>query len=606
MKYSILYKILIITVTAAFIIINSACSPPIEIERTDYPLPEDVEITDASLGERGEIFILSEKSEPNSFNFLSIEDAYSREAISRIFDGLINYDAIEEKHIPGLAKSWEVSEDNKSYTFQLRRGVLWSDGEPFTADDVIFTFDAIFAKAPNPETGILEPRYPSRYIGQYTIAGEPIKYEKIDDYTIRLTTADIYAPFINDVGFVTIIPKHVLNESFKDGSLLKRWTTQTAIESPHEIVGTGPFSIYSYRPGERLVLKPNLHYWRADKSGQRLPYVSFLIYKYVADFNTQTVLFATGQTDAAGISATNVAWISESEKRFDFTIHDRGPDTGISFIWFNMHPGKNKDGENYLESHKLNWFREKKFRQAVSYGINRPGIVKAVYFGRAKPLSSIISPANKKWHNAHTKKYDYNPDKSKNLLQEAGFTYRNDGILADENGIPVEFELLVPDGSQRSSAISTTFMENMKAIGINVRLSYIDFGALIDRTGKTFAYDAAMMAFTGGGDPSGGKAMYRSDGFLHLWHPEQSEPATAWEARIDEIIDAQERTLDESKRIELIHEMQNIFSDQMPLIYLVTPNAYSGVKNKWNNIQVPPIGSILWNLDEIWTLKDNG
>ena len=604
MKYSLFYKLLLLTVSV--ILINSACSPPIKIERTDYPLPEDVEFTDAEPGNRGEIFILSGSSEPKSFNFLLIGDAYSSEAVRRIYDGLINYDYIEEKFTPGLAKSWEVSNDNKSYTFHLRRGVLWSDGNPFSADDVIFTFDAIFAKSPNPKTGVLEPRYPSRYIGQYTIAGEPIKYEKIDDYTIRLTTADIYAPFINDVSFLIILPKHKHYEAFEDGSLQKQLTTQTAIETPHEIVGTGPFTIYSYRPGERLVLKPNLHYWRADKNGQRLPYVDFLIYKYVADANTQTVLFATGQTDAAGISATNVAWVSKAEKRFDFTIHDRGPDTGISFIWFNMHSGKNENGDYYMEPHKLNWFRNQKFRQAVSHGLDRPGVVKAVYFGRAEPLSSIISPANKKWHNPNTKKYDYNPDKAKQLLKEAGFIYRNDGILTDANDIPVEFELLVPDGSQRSSAISTTFMENMKAIGIDLRLSYIDFGALIDRTSKTFAYDAAMIGFTGGGDPSGGKALYRSDGFLHLWHPEQKEPATPWEARIDELIDAQERTLDETKRIEIIHEMQNIFSEQIPLIYLVTPNAYSGVKNKWENIQVPPIGSIIWNLDEIWTLKDNG
>ena len=297
-NYSVIYKLLSLAVL--LIIINCACSPPIEIERTDYPLPEDVKVADSSIGERGEIFILSASNEPKTFNFLLIEDLYSREAVSRVFDGLINYDNIEEKFIPGLAKSWEVSDDNKSYIFHLRHGVLWSDGESFTADDVIFTFDAIFAKTPNPKTGELEPRYPSRYIGQYTIAGEPIKYEKIDDYTIRLTTADIYAPFINDVSYLSILPKHILYESFKDGTLQKQWTTQTAIESPHEIVGTGPFSIYSYRPGERLVLKPNLYYWKADKNGLRLPYINFLIYKFVADANTQTVLFATGQTDAAG------------------------------------------------------------------------------------------------------------------------------------------------------------------------------------------------------------------------------------------------------------------------------------------------------------------
>ena len=109
------------------------------------------------------------------------------------------------------------------------------------------------------------------------------------------------------------------------------------------------------------------------------------------------------------------------------------------------------------------------------------------------------------------------------------------------------------------------------------------------------------MAFTGGGDPSGGKAIYRSDGQLHVWHPNQATPATEWEARVDEIMDLQERTLDEAQRVALVHEMQEILAEQLPLMLLVVPNAYVGIKNRWHNVQVPPMGSIVWNLYELWT-----
>ena len=263
-------------------------------------------------------------------------------------------------------------------------------------------------------------------------------------------------------------------------------------------------------------------------------------------------------------------------------------------------PGRNAEGKPYLEPTKLAWFRNRKFRQAVAYGLDRPGLIKAVYFGRAQPLNSIISPANQKWHNPNTRRYPYDPEKARALLQEAGFRYRADGTLQDEQGHPVEFELLVSEGSQRLTEIVTTFMENMKALGIKVKLSYLDFGTLIAKTGDTFDYDAGIMGFTGGGDPSGGKAIYRSDGRLHLWYPEQAQPDTAWEARIDDIVDQQERTLDESERIRLIYEMQAIFSEQLPMIFLVTPNAYAGIKNRWRNVLVPPLGSITWNLDELW------
>ena len=569
----------------------TGCSRPVEVERSTYPLPEDVDITEATPGKYGDVFVLALPQEPNSFNFLiPTNDGYTSYILGGLFNGLVDYDPIKESHVPALARSWEVSEDKCAYTFHLRRGVKWSDGEPFTADDVIFTFDAIF-----------DPRYGNRYAQQYTIAGEPIKYEKIDDYTVRFTTADIYAPFINDIGWAKILPRHKLQIAFEDGSLQKQWSTQTAIDHPEEIVGTGMFRIFSYRPGERLILSPNPHYWRADQIGQRLPYVDFLIYKFVTDINTQNVLFATGQIDATAVSATDMIWVKRGAQKYDFTVHERGPESGIGFIWFNQNPGQNDNGIPYVAPYKLAWFQNKLFRQAIAYGFDREGIIQAVYFGRAEPLHSIISPANRKWHNNETPRYPYDPKKARALLKKAGFTYRSDGRLEDVSGNLVEFELLASEGRQKTTASATTFVENMKALGIAVKLVHIDFGTLVEKIDSTYRYEAAMMGFSGGGDPSGGKAIYRSDGHLHIWHPKQKMPATPWEARIDEIMDAQERTLDEAERIALINEMQVIFAEQLPLILQVTATTYSGIKNKWQNVKIAPMGSILWNLDELWS-----
>lgn len=588
----LIFKLLNGWLLFCLLFLSIACSPPPDVDRPHYPLPQDVEISESPPGQYGGIFVQSNSQEPKTFNPLVAEDAYSAQAIGWLLSSLTVYHPLKQEVIPGLAKSWDIAADNKTYTFHLRRGVRWSDGKPFTADDVIFTFEAIF-----------DPRYPNRYSQQYTIAGKPLHYEKVDDYTVRFTTADIYAPFLNDIGFASILPRHQLKASFDNGTLQKQWTSQTAIHHPEEIVGTGPFRIFSYRPGERMVLAPNPHYWRADEKGQRLPYVDFMISKFVPSTNTETVLFATGQTDASSINVTDVAWVKEAAKTYDFTVYNRGPEAGIRFIWFNQHPGKGPEGEPYVKPYKLEWFRDKRFRQAVAYGLDRPGIIKAVYFGRAEPLNSIISPANQKWHNLDTKAYPYNPQKARSLLKEAGFHYRPDGTLIDDQGHRVEFELLASEGSQAMAAIATTFMENMRDLGMRVRLNIIDFGTLVNKISNTFGYQVATMGFTGGGDPSGGKAIYRSDGRLHVWYPEQPEPATEWEARIDAIMDEQERTLDESKRIELIHELQAIFSEQLPLIFLVTPNAYAGIGNEWRNVEVPPIGSIIWNLDELWRVN---
>jgi peptide/nickel transport system substrate-binding protein len=567
----------------------ATCGPPPDVQRPDLPLPEDADISERPSGRYGGVFVQSSAQEPKTFNPMVSEDTYSAQAIGLMQSALTDYDPVKEETVPSLAREWEIGPDNKVYTFHLRRGLRWSDGEPLTADDVIFTFDVVF-----------DPRFPNRYAQQYTIAGEPVKYEKIDEHTVRFRTADVYAPFLNDIGFVSILPKHALQASFDDGTLQKQWTSQTAINAPGQIVGSGPFRLFAYRPGERMVMAPNPHYWRADERGQRLPYVDFYIAKFVPSANTETVLFATGQTDAADISVTDVAWVKRAAGTYDFTIYDRGPASGISFFWFNQHPGKDAAGNPYLPPYKLAWFRDPDFRRAVLMGLDRPGLVRAVYFGRAQPLDTIISPANRKWHNPDTVRYPYDPERAKALLEQAWFVLGDDGVLRDTEGHPVEFELLASEGSQTATSIGTTLIENMRVLGIKVTLSMLDFGTLVNRVSDTFDYDAAMMGFTGGGDPSGGKAIYRSNGRLHVWYPEQRAPATDWEARIDEIMDLQERTLDEAKRIELIHEMQAIFSEKLPLLFLITPNAYAGIRNKWQNVAVPALGPITWNLDEFW------
>ena len=236
--------------------------------------------------------------------------------------------------------------------------------------------------------------------------------------------------------------------------------------------------------------------------------------------------------------------------------------------------------------------------------IDRDGLIKSVWFSRAVKLHSIISPANKKWYNENVTKYDYSPQSARQLLLKNGFKYAPNGTLLDNQNNQVKFDFIVADGSQNSTTTATTFVENMRAIGIEVTLKFLDFATIVSKIDNTFDYDAAMIGFTGGGDPSGGKAIYRSDGFLHVWNPRQKAPATDWEKRVDEIMDMQELEMNPQKRQQLIFDMQEIFAKELPLLYLTTPMSYSGILKKWNNVRVPPIGSIIWNLDELYTEED--
>ena len=567
-----------------------ACTPKNKETRMDHPLPAGIDTARTEPGRRGGVFIDSTPGEPSTFNPLVSEDATSSGFIGLFLDSLVRNNAVTQEVEPGLATRWDIAPDNKTFTFHLRPGVLWSDGHPFSADDVVFTFQAIY-----------DSRYPNRAAFDLSVDGKKFTIEKIDDLTVRLTTPEIYAPFLETVGGVGLLPKHELESAFRDGSLLKAWNVSVAQKEPHRLLATGAFRLRSYQPAERIVFEANPHYWRADAQGVRLPYVDYLVTKLVKDANASTLAFATGQTDAEGLSPDNVAWIDRYASRYGFSVFNRGPSPNTGFIWFNQNPGHDSSGKPFVPPHKLAWFTDRRFRQAISHGIDRDGLVRGVLFGRGQPLWGPETPANKKWYNPNVTQYPYNPARSRALLAEAGFTIGSDQKLRDRAGNVVEFTLNTNQENQLRANMATAFKENMRDLGITVNLSFLDFGTLVGKIQDSYDYEAGMLGLTGGGDPAGGISVFSSKGRLHQWYPNQKTPATPWEARIDQLMSDQLHTLDYPTRKKYFDEVQKIMSDETPYIYLVTANAYVGLKDRWKNIRIPPLGSLVWNLDELWT-----
>ncbi len=549
------------------------------------------------------MFILSETTQPTTFNYYVPSNMGTVSILGQMFNTLVDFNPIKMEIVPALAKSWEVGEDQQTYTFHLREGIRWADGEPFSADDVVFTFGVVLADETDPETGETTPLYPTRYYSELHIDGKKIEFEKLDDFTVRFRTPTVYAPFMYDMMSVPILPKHKLQPYHEKRDFMRAWTTQTAIDTPSEIVGTGPFVLESYRPGERLILTPNPHYWKADESGQRLPYIDRLIYKFVTESNTEVVYFATGQTSASAVGPSDVAWVKDNEETYDFTLYERGLSPYVTMIWLNLNPGKSDEGKPYLAPHKLRWFSNKLFRQALLYAFDREAVIDAVFFGRGQPLDSFVSPPYGKWHNENIKKYRYAPEKARALLRQAEFTWDDDGRLLDPDGKRVEFDLMLPSGGSWEEMV-VTFKENLDAIGITVNLNPVDFTTMLRKIDYTFDYDAGVIGWGSNSaayDPSGSKAFYLSEGIYHIWHPKQKKPATEWEARIDQLFNEQEQILDLQERQARMHEVQNILAEEAPMILLASTFSTVGMQNRWRNIMMPSAGSPIWNIEMLWT-----
>ena len=605
-------RALLIGALALFVI---ACSEKSVVERpegTVAPIPVDALVAEFPKGDFGATIIETVPGDIATLNPLVNESSNGSVVINRILDSLITLDPDTGEIIPNLAKSWEISEDNLQYTFHLRRGVHWSDGHPFTADDVIFTWSCFFAKKTDPGTGEVllnddgspQYRYNSRSTFSRQINGKEPLFEKVDDYTVRFTTPEVNAPFLLFGGGEELLPKHILEASFHDGTLMDQWSLETAINEPWKIVGLNMFVLEAYRPGERMVFAKNPNYWKVNEEGERLPYVGRIITKIVQDFNSSNVAFAQGLTDFETIEPDNVAWVKRNEERYDFTVLDMGPSNRTNFIWFNLKEGENPDGKPYVEPYKMKWFSDRRFRQAISYGINREGIIRGVYFNRAEILNGYVSPKRKFWYNDNVRKYNFDQTKSKALFDEMGFQLR-DGKLYDAGGNPIEFSLMTNAGNGLRVEMATVFKENMAALGIEVELQFLDFNSIINKTSDSFDYESCMLGLGGGApDPFAGKDILMSGGRLHFWNPQQQTPATDWEARIDELMVKIGRRTEVELRKKYFFEVQEILAEEVPFIFLVCAKDYVGHKNRWQNIQPTTLGGVVWNMESLWAEVD--
>ncbi|MBV8906159.1 MAG: ABC transporter substrate-binding protein, partial [Acidobacteriia bacterium] len=430
---------------------------------------EDLLLMNGPPGKYGGELVVAERSEPKTLNPAMAMDNVSREVIGLMMADLVHINRDSQRTEPALARSVEASADGRSFVLHLRQGLRFSDGSPFDADDVLFSFQVYLdEKVHSPQRDLL------------VVGGRPLSVRKQDSHTVVFEFSEPYGPGERLFDGFAILPRHLLMKAYAEGTLAKSWGLNAM---PAEIAGLGPFRFKQYVPGQRLVLERNPYYWKQDSGGQRLPYLNNIRFEYVGNEDAQVLRFQSGGADIISrISARNFDSLSK-QAGGSRRLVDAGPSLEYNFLFFNLNElaGKNLP---QVEAQQA-WFRNLNFRRAVSAAIDRQGIIRLVYDGRAAPIWTHVTPGNKLWMAPGITRSPRSVETARTLLKSSGFAWNGDGRLVDQAGRPIEFSILTNAGNSERAQMATMIQQDLAEIGIAVRIVSLEFRSLLDRVTNT-------------------------------------------------------------------------------------------------------------------------
>ncbi|MCJ7544185.1 MAG: ABC transporter substrate-binding protein [Phycisphaerae bacterium] len=533
--------------------------------------PATAELYSPVVGRFGGRIVLASLGEPKTFNPIVANETSSTEITGLMWEGLTTSNPWTSEAQANLATSWTHDDSGLIWTVRLREGVVWSDGAPFTADDVLFTYETIYnLKISAPMRDLLTgPK------------GEQWKLEKIDDLTVRFALFEKNAVFPQLIA-QPIIPKHVFKRLVDSGHFDSALSTDTP---PEKLVGNGPFLLARYEIGRSVVMKRNGRYWMTDAAGQHLPYLEELVFLTVLDLNVQMLKFQNGEIDILQMRPADFP-ILAAQTGADFDIYRLGPRLGSFFLFFNQNPGRDTQGKPFVEPRKLRWFRDRRFRQAMSHAIDRQSIVDNVFNGLAYPQYTEYNEVlHLPFGAPDLPRFEYDPAKGKALLAEMGLADRDgDGVLEDSDGGDVEFNLTTNAENTDRVKVAEVIRKDLETLGIRVNFRPMSFNTLVSKLDATYDWEACLMGLTGSTDPHWGANVWRSSGHTHMWFPKQPRPATDWEAQIDRVFDEGIKELDEQKRREVYWRYQRIATEELPLVYVVTQEGLAAIRTQYANI----------------------
>ncbi|HWW18630.1 MAG TPA: ABC transporter substrate-binding protein [Candidatus Saccharimonadales bacterium] len=496
--------------------------------------------------------------EPKTFNPILVDDEAS-ENIRYLTGGvLIRLNRQTQAREPALATSWRISKDGRKITLHLRKGLYFSDGAPFTSEDVAYTIKMLMDPQVHSATG--------------------------DAFRSGEGATDVQTPSATEV--VITFPARVAG--------LEQLLDQVAILSAHslekEMAVLGPFYVSEYKAGSYVELKRNPNYWKHDVQGHPLPYLDGLHLDIQRNRDIELLRFRRGELQL--INRLDSESYVRLQKEDANVARNAGAGLDADHIWFNQVTTAP------LPEYKKAWFRSAQFRKAISAAIDRDDICRIVFGGYAKPAYGPVSPANRFWFNSALPAPKHDPRGALSLLTQAGFRYSNNE-LRDQLGNRVEFTLVTNSGNAVREKIAAMLQDDLSHVGIKMNVVTLDFPSLIERMTRTFDYEACLLGLVNTDlDPNGQMTVWLSSGENHQWNPGQKTPATAWEAEVDKLMRAQATALTDIKRKESFDRVQQIIYEQQPFIYLVNRDVLAAVSTSIIGaapaVLNPPA---FWNID---------
>jgi peptide/nickel transport system substrate-binding protein len=506
---------------------------------TEAPAP-------AAGAREGGTIVVGLQAEPTTLDSQQISDYNSHRAAYGIYDHLLRFKDEGTEVEPGLAESWEISDDGLVYTLNLRQGVKFHDGTDFNAEAVKFNLERQ-----------IDPNHPYHDTGEFPYAeftwGMVDKVEVVDDYTVDITLKEPFAPFLNHLAMhpAAMASPAAIEQFGRDFS-----------SNP---VGTGPFKFVSWTPGVEVVLEKNPDYWREP------PHLDQVIYRpIIEDQSRLTELEAGGVNFIVNIPPDDLSRLREDSR---FTVVEQA---GMHTWWVAFNQSRAP-------------FNDTRVRQAMNYAVNKQAIVDSLLQGTGtlsvNPLPPVV------WsYTEDVQRYDYNPEKARELLAEAGYP---DGFTCS---------FWVPEsgsGMQQPVAMGTAIQADLREVGVDCEIQTFEWGTYLDQVivpPDQAEFDMFEMSWIGdNGDP---------DNHLFILLSGEQFPPAGYNMgfyqneQVDELLREARVTLDQARRTELYQQAQKLIADDPPWIYVDHETQIVVMDAKIKDFKLHPTGP--FRFENVW------